>query len=154
MEADAPLAQGLLFPIRREKSLIFVSVPGVNDDDFLALLKGTQPAYIVELRQVPRFDIGRLNRQTVFECFRREHTSYLDIATNLDWNDERAVAQCLQVVSGLLRGAAGRPLMFITGAAQDTAALRQAIYKSLGCAEGEWQVLEVPPQPTALMAVK
>jgi hypothetical protein len=148
-ESEHRLVQGLLFGIQQQNVLVFVSLAGVEEDDFLALLRSTKPAVVVELRPVPRFDIGRLNRQTVFECFEREQARYLDVGVgNCDLGNSQSVRSCLQPAAAVLRSAAkGRPLMFLISELQNHKQVRQTVYDLLGCAEGEWQVLEVPSEP-------
>ncbi len=58
--------QGTLFPEIRNGMLIFVSFPGVTDEDFKMVIEHAMPGIILELRPVPRFDIGKMNRRLVF----------------------------------------------------------------------------------------
>lgn len=74
-------AQSNLFPIPRAGLLIFVFFPEVTEDEFRKTLEMAKPSVVVELRSTPRFDIGRLNRQTVFQYFDREHSKYLDLTS-------------------------------------------------------------------------
>src|SRR6267154_686780 len=80
---QAPLvgAQSNLFPAPRPGLLIFVYFPEVGEDEFRNVLQFAKPSSILELRNTPRFDIGRLNRQTVFQYFDREHATYVDLTS-------------------------------------------------------------------------
>src|ERR1700732_3453110 len=79
--AANPNAQATLFPTPRPGLLIFVFFPDVTEDEFKKTLELAKPAMIVELRNTPRFDIGRLNRHIVFQYFDREHSKYLDLTS-------------------------------------------------------------------------
>jgi hypothetical protein len=68
--------------------LIFVYFPDVTEDEFRKALEFSKPSVVLELRTTPRFDIGRLDRKTVFQCFDREHVRYLDL-TSSGSNDRR-----------------------------------------------------------------
>jgi hypothetical protein len=73
--------QAALFPAPRPGLLIFVFFPDVTEEEFEKVLQFGKPGTVVELRNTPRFDIGRLNRHTVFEYFDREHSKYLDLTS-------------------------------------------------------------------------
>jgi hypothetical protein len=70
--------QAALFPSAQKPQLMFASLPGVSDQDFLALVASARPAVVVDLRRAPRFSVGCLNRRAVLECFARNNAVYLD----------------------------------------------------------------------------
>src|SRR5690242_18496325 len=72
-------AQGTLFPEGRKGMLIFVSFPGVTDRDFKTVIEHATPGIILELRPVPRFDIGKINRRIVFQWFQSHGTRYMEL---------------------------------------------------------------------------
>ena len=72
-------AQANLFPSLRPGMLVFVYFPDVTEDEFRKTLELSKPSVVLELRTTPRFDIGRLDRKTVFQYFDRDHTRYLDL---------------------------------------------------------------------------
>jgi hypothetical protein len=74
-------AQTNLFPAPRPGMLIFVYFPDVTEDEFRKALEFSKPCAVFELRNTPRFDIGKLNRKTVFEYFDTQHTKYVDITS-------------------------------------------------------------------------
>jgi hypothetical protein len=79
---DAP-AQQLVEPARpddEETLLGFVDMSSVSDDGFETILSRVQPSWVFDLRPVPYFDIGRLNRKRVFDLFSSLHASYRDVA--------------------------------------------------------------------------
>jgi hypothetical protein len=79
--APNPGTQAALFPGPRPGLLIFVFFPDVTEDEFEKVLQFGKPGVVVELRNTPRFDIGRLNRHTVFNYFDRGHSRYLDLTS-------------------------------------------------------------------------
>jgi hypothetical protein len=87
-QAPVSGAQSNLFPSPRPGMLIFVYFPEVTEDEFRRALEFSKPSVVLELRTTPRFDIGRLDRKTVFQCFDRDHTKYLDL-TSWGSNDRR-----------------------------------------------------------------
>ena len=72
-------AQANLFPSSRPGMLVFVYFPDVTEDEFRKALEFSKPSVVLELRTTPRFDIGQLDRKTVFQCFDRDRTKYLDL---------------------------------------------------------------------------
>lgn len=145
VESEGEYVQATLFPMQREHSLIFVCIPGVSDEDFLSLLETTKPAFVVDLRSVPRFDIGHLNRQVVFGYFQREQCTYLDPGEN--GRQEERLRGWLQPTAERLKNASRGPLMFLVSHSQDAVRLRRVVYDTLDCSAGDWQVFELPVVP-------
>lgn len=140
-ENTACSIQATLFPDSEDRSLIFVSLPGVSEQDFVSVLAHTKPAYVVDLRPVPRFDIGQLNRHEVFTLFRQEQTTYIDhgeagLGRSPHW---------LGPAGALFKEGGRGPVMFLVSGAQNGQRLREAILKELDCTGGAWQVYDVPP---------
>ncbi len=146
---DPKLVQAGLFPFGQGRSLIFVSIPGVTEQEFVALVQIAQPAFAVELRRAPRFDIGRLTRQTVFERFEDAKCKYLDPAPKGDAGGDD-VKNWIGPTLDVFRQNSGRPIMFFVSTSQDTDLLRRNICNALGCWDGEWQIFEVPNSQASL----
>jgi hypothetical protein len=134
--------QGGLFPFGQGRSIIFVCIPGVTEREFASVVHDGQPAFAIELRQAPRFDIGHLSREVVFKWFEQAKCKYLDPAPHPCDADE--LKKWIRQTSDIFLSEGGRPIMFFVSTAQDTHALRSGVYEALGCSEGEWQVFEVP----------
>jgi hypothetical protein len=112
----APLAgaQANLFPAPRPGMLIFVYFPEVTEDEFRKALEFSKPSAVFELRNTPRFDIGKLNRKTVFQYFDRQHTKYVDVTscTPKDGSDVSVLDEVADVFKNdCLR--LDRPVMFL-----------------------------------------
>ncbi|HEX7840217.1 MAG TPA: hypothetical protein VF469_22220 [Kofleriaceae bacterium] len=79
---DGP-AQQLAEPARSDGEgtlLGFVDMSSVSDVGFETILSRVQPSWVFDLRPVPYFDIGRLNRKRVFDLFSSLRASYRDVA--------------------------------------------------------------------------
>lgn len=73
--------QSTLFPTPRPGLVIFVFFPEVTEEEFRITLEIAKPGIVVELRNTPRFDIGKLNRQLVFQYFDSGRSTYLDLTS-------------------------------------------------------------------------
>lgn len=136
--------QATLFPVDHERSVIFVPLPGVSEEDFVSVLSATKPVYVVDMRPVPRFDIGQLNRQAVFEFFRQEQSTYID-------QGEFGQEETRLSASALLKHNARGPVMFLVSGLRDYGKLQEAIFDELDCSNGAWHVYEVPPSSAGRM---
>lgn len=83
IEFALPSMQASLFPIPRPGLVIFVYFPDVTAQEFFETLEKANPAYVLEMRSSPRFDIGRLNRSMAFKVFQRQNATYLDLTSPL-----------------------------------------------------------------------
>ncbi len=74
----------LALPLFDNASLIMLAhVTNVPEQAFLRLLDEAKPDRIIDLRLVPRFDFGRLNRKSVFRLFAEMAASYHDLPHEL-----------------------------------------------------------------------
>lgn len=83
---DAPALDADLEPRVREGEgalLGFVDMSCATDVALETILARVQPAWVFDLRPVPYFDIGRLDRKRMFHLFRIACTSYRDVAGRL-----------------------------------------------------------------------
>jgi hypothetical protein len=81
----------------------FVDMSRVSDAAFETILSRVQPSFVFDLRPVPYFDIGRLNRRRVFDLFRTLRASYRDVAGALHITEHNDAS--------LNSGAVGRVLL-------------------------------------------
>ena len=113
---EAPItgAQTNLFPSSRPGMLIFVYFPEVTEDEFRKALEFSKPSVVLELRTTPRFDIGRLDRRTVFQSFDRDHTRYLDL-TSWQGDDQQPSDLLGKIKDAFKRDSIrfDRPVMFL-----------------------------------------
>jgi len=138
-------AQQSLFPLKNPRCAIFISLPDVNHDDFLDVLKKSGPSVVVELRKIPRFDLGPLNRRSIFDLFKQQGDVYLDLGMNeLEEPDsEDVVASYIEkILQDQLRNQ--RPLLFLTSSAQNSPTLSHSISEWLQKSSEPWEIYEVP----------
>ena len=131
----------------------FVDMSRTTDTALEMILARMRPAWMFDLRPVPYFDIGRLNRKRMFDLFESSRTSYRDIAGRLKItrrNDASlnsgAVARLLnEMLSSQTRGA---PVIVLV---DDDAILRHAMRtlpRSLQSSTGGWfpAVIDIDPR--------
>lgn len=108
--------------------LIFVYFPEVTEDEFRNALEFSKPSVVLELRTTPRFDIGRLDRKTVFQCFDRDHVKYLDLTS---WgNNDRRHSDLLDEIADAFKNdniRFERPVMFLLNSFKDPRGLSTQI---------------------------
>jgi hypothetical protein len=71
--------QSALFPQAKPGIVVFVCFPDIQEREFVALLQDAKPSFVIDLRVVPRFDVGRMNRDRVFDLFEAQHIRYVDL---------------------------------------------------------------------------
>lgn len=136
--------QQSLFPLRNPRSVFFVSLPDVDHNEFVQLLQNSGPAVIVELRKIPRFDIGPLNRRSIFDLFREQGDIYLDFGT-----DQFEQSNPHDMASGIQKAlqnhlAKQRPILFLTSSSQNSPSLAKSILDWLKKSSEPWEIYEVP----------
>jgi hypothetical protein len=85
LRPDQPEPQGQLsLPFASDCSvLVLVDLTNASENEFLRVLEQVRPDAVIELRAVPRFDFGRLNRKAVFRKFDEMHARYHDLIYSL-----------------------------------------------------------------------
>ena len=135
--------QQSLFPLRNPKSVIFISLPDVDHQDFVTLLRNSGPATVIELRKIPRFDFGPLNRQSIFDLFREQGDVYLDLGTHSWEADEEIIESRIQdTLKDRIKQE--RPILFLTSATQTSPTIAESIFKWLHNSGEGWEMFEVP----------
>jgi hypothetical protein len=149
MQQTAPAmtdsVQQSLLPLRSHRCLIFVSLPDVDHRDFVSLLESAGPAVVVELRRIPRFDIGPLNRQSIFDLFRQQGDVYLDFGTGEfegSSNEDHLPLKVQKTLQHYVEQK--RPFMFLTSTAQEPPSFSKSILKWLQKSNEPWEIYEVP----------
>jgi len=122
--------------------LVFVSFPKVSDTEFVSILDQVHPGAIVELRKVPRFDFGRLNRRTAFEYFRRNGSRYVDLIADATEQDDQLVEKVREILSD--RSARVSPLMFLVSGNDHLSSLTGTILNCLKVSGEQWNICYLP----------
>lgn len=90
----------------RSSLLAFLDMSRASGEAFTTMLRELRPPWLLDLRPLPRFDYGRLNRRVAFRLFSENQVSYHDIACSLqiqERHDARLHAGILsQELSALL----------------------------------------------------
>jgi hypothetical protein len=134
--------QAELFAAFAPNMLIFVTFPKATDEEFLASLDLSKPGLIIDFRRFPRFDIGSLTRQKVFNEFKAREISYVDFAWPAPGSDGQGDT-CPNLGPELQR-IKGR-VMILLEERPHTAAIVEAITKQiLKHAGGQWQIVRIP----------
>jgi hypothetical protein len=108
-------AQQSLFPLRSSRTAIFMSLPEVDHYEFVSLLKSTAPAIVVELRKIPRFDFGPLNRGSIFDLFREQGDIYLDLGQSQESDQHLFASRIEEKLQVHIKQ--HRPIVFLTSPA-------------------------------------
>lgn len=147
-----PAWQNTLFAADQPALLIFLDFQRVTEVDFLTVLTNARPRHVFDLRLVPRFDLGSLNRRLVFSLFTQSATRYVDLSADLRTKksrDEHLKANVLgdelrkRIVSP--RGAIGGPILFIVDEPQFEETYISAFVSELPSPNDDgWDVLRVP----------
>lgn len=67
--------------------MVLVDITNASEREFLEILERVNPDVVVELRTVPCFDFGRLNRRSVFRMFKEMGARYYDLICTLGATD-------------------------------------------------------------------
>lgn len=109
-----PGTQGLLFPVPKRGAVLFVHLHSITDVEFKEILEIAAPAFVLDLRAAPRFDIGRFNRRLAFAAFERCNSVYIDLSgTTMGKEDTMEVLDNLRTFLKTNRPPFPRPVMFL-----------------------------------------
>jgi hypothetical protein len=132
--------QAELFASFAPNMLVFVTFPRATDKEFLASLDWSKPGIIIDFRRYPRFDIGSLTRQKVFEEFNERQISYVDFA----WSFSSGHGEACPMLGPVLQRIKGR-VMIILEERPHTAAIVESITDQIFKHSGsQWQVIRIP----------
>ncbi len=137
--------QSSLFDAEDPWLIVFACVPDLPEGAFRDLMRYSEPSFVFDLRLAPRFDIGTLNRQRVFEIFDRIHTVYVDTTTPLMGGADRE-----QVIEQMMRklpqkgSDARRPIVFLHSHGEGSLASPLEILSILKHSERRLHVVSVP----------
>ena len=144
-----PAWQTTLFANRNPSLLLFVNFEEVSESDFKAILSGARPKFLFDLRRVPRFDLGGLNRRQAFSLFSKAGTRYLDLSRRLNAEGETTIFDpgfAAQLIANSSNQAfIDGPAAFLVDAQQFDEANIGRLIKSLPSNKPTpWDVLRVP----------
>lgn len=137
--------QGSLFEEPDSWLVVLASIPDLPDNTFTELIRCSEPALIFDLRLVPRFDFGTLNRERAFELFERVKATYVDATTPLmtGSNKEEVIRLLIQRIA--LDGVnVRRPVVFLLGRAESSLASQNEILSILGHVGRRLDIVSIP----------
>ncbi len=76
---DFTALQGNLFPPQPIRVICILHMPNISDDAFSSVVRTYRPSLVFDLRTVPSFTMGRLNRSAAFALFEEHGSHYYDI---------------------------------------------------------------------------
>lgn len=143
---------GTLFGKADPRLLVGVDFESVVEAEFLTLLAQLRPRFLIDLRAVPRFDLGSINRRLVFSLLEQWATRYLDLSAVLSPrrgpSDELTPERVLEVLqSPPLAGRSGPqgPLLLLVDPPQFSDAYLSKLAQILEpISEGGWEIARVP----------
>jgi TIR domain len=144
--------QRTLFARKNPALLAFVDIERASETDFLTVLVGAQARFVIDLRLVPRFDVGGMNRKLIFSVFGQTGTQYVDIAGRLGLNESRDARLNPPILLGHLQrfvftsgGPVDGPVVFLVDAEQFEDAYVNSLADLLSALRPHgWEVLRVP----------
>jgi hypothetical protein len=126
--------------------IVFINVSEINADDFAKAIMYAEPCVVLDLRLAPRFDVGSLNRERVFELFHAAKTTYVDATTPLLNGDgrEAAIQRILRHIP--IDGVSGRKtVVFLVGRNDNSSiASRSEMLSLLGQSDKRLDVVNIP----------
>jgi hypothetical protein len=150
--------QATLFAQTNPSLLIFMDFDRVTESDFLTVLVGARPRFVIDLRLAPHFDIGATNRKLVFSLFAQHATRYLDLAGRIAIKDHKDARLNPKILSGILVEMItekGRPIVGPIGVLVDHPLFADSYIRELAAALSPsfsiaCEILKVPypPLPT------
>jgi len=138
-----------LFPAPRPQIIAVIGIHRVDEASFVDFIRQIRPRFVVDVRVSPRFDMGRLNRKSVFSLFRELRASYVDllalISTDVAQIDVDGLAEPLR--RSLLTGTQHPvgPLAFIVDGRVSGDDVWRVVSRSLTPpAHSEWEYFPFP----------
>jgi hypothetical protein len=141
-----------LFARKNPALLAFVDLERATEADFLTVLVGAQARFVIDLRLVPRFDIGGMNRKLVFSLFGQAGTQYVDISGRLGLSSNRdarlnppILVDHLHQIIFVSTTPFDGPIVFLVDAVQFEDGYVSALADALSSLRPSgWEVLRVP----------
>jgi hypothetical protein len=151
----APIWQRTLFVSGNEAMMGFALLSELSEADFTLLISEANSRFVIDLRPVPRFDIGTLTRRAVFSLFAQARTKYLDLSGHLEVLDRRDSKLNPRILSGHVRtllaptnGVVAGPLIFLVESFQFTNEYVTTLSDELqSLRPGGWEVARIPAAP-------
>jgi hypothetical protein len=141
-----------LFASSDPNIIVFLDFASIEEAEFLSLLVSASPKHIIDLRAVPRFDTGNLNRKLVFSVFKNAGSVYHDLGAIIGAARMREiVGMPLLLAKAVLESVfhSGEPLVgpavLLIDTRQASSEFIDAFASTLDAVNPQgWQILRVP----------
>jgi hypothetical protein len=122
-------------------TVVFAFFPELAESTFIDLIRCSCAGVVLDLRRVPRFDIGKLDREEAFRLFASAATTYVDAAASVSGrNVTEELAEKIREAVGLTSG----PLVFLFGREDSSLASRSEIIDALEHTGRPFEIIPVP----------
>lgn len=152
----APTAwQRTLFARENPSLLVFIDFEEIDEAGFLSVILKSRPRFVVDLRLVPHFDVGALNRKMAFSLFEEANVKYFDMSGRLKLTDQRdaqfnprlLAIQVRQTIFGHSKQLQG-PIAFIVDHAQFEDSYVSELSENLSLpSDAGWEIFKAPQIP-------
>lgn len=138
--------QSTLFANENPALILFISFQEITEREFTTILIGARPKFLFDLRRVPRFDLGTLNRRQVFALFSKTGIQYWDFSRYLNTHHDRNPAHVARLIADASNHAVIRgPIAFLVDTQQFGERYITTLVEELpSAASMTWDVLRVP----------
>jgi len=76
---NADYIQQSLFPNKKSNLILFIDMAKITESSFSDYIYNLKPLIVIDVRNVPRFDFGKLTRKKAFELFKKNNVHYFDV---------------------------------------------------------------------------
>lgn len=141
--------QSTLFANENPSLLLFVNFEEIGESDFITILTSARPKFLFDLRKVPRFDLGGLNRKQAFSLFSRTKIRYLDLSREIKSDSamgefDAALAAKLIINASHAAFVEGPAAFLVDGQQFDERNISRLIEELPSERSTPWDVLRVP----------
>jgi hypothetical protein len=144
--------QSTLFAADHPSLLVIAELESLDSLSFVTLLKTARPTSIFDIRRVPRFDLGHLNRRLAFELFRESKVEYLDLSGKLGTNgaaDPSTVSDQIKQVAEQRRRFAGPIVILVDRPQLDEQYILSLVDFLPEPPDHVWDILKLPLSDSA-----
>ncbi|WP_083991981.1 toll/interleukin-1 receptor domain-containing protein [Bradyrhizobium embrapense] len=134
--------QNSLFASENTSLAIFIGVDQTTEADFATAISSSRPRAVIDIRKVPRFDLGSLNRRRVFALFTSSGTQYFDVSGKMSQQAPREMAD--RILSSRGDAPIEGPLAFLVDSDQLAEDYISSLLEALPGLTQPWDVLRVP----------
>lgn len=133
-------------------TLVFLEFDALQEADFVSSVVTVSPTLVFDIRSVPRFDVGNLNRRLVFSIFRSAGARYFDISASVGPSRAKqlsssaaSLATTLRDIAFAKRNEATGPIMFLCDSVQTEPNYMETVAGELDYLNAHgWKIVKIP----------